>query len=69
MACIELLERSGVDIAGKHAVVIGRSNIVGLPVALLLLHKDATVTILHSKAKDIKEVLSGVQLHSSPSCI
>jgi 5,10-methylene-tetrahydrofolate dehydrogenase/methenyl tetrahydrofolate cyclohydrolase len=46
--CIELLDRTGVKIEGKHAVVLGRSNIVGLPVAMLLLHRNATVTICHS---------------------
>ncbi len=46
---IELLERSGIAIAGRHAVVIGRSDIVGKPMALLLLHRHATVTICHSK--------------------
>ncbi|KAG1365216.1 bifunctional protein FolD 2 [Cocos nucifera] len=46
--CLELLSRSGVSIKGKKAVVVGRSNIVGLPVSLLLLKADATVTIVHS---------------------
>jgi 5,10-methylene-tetrahydrofolate dehydrogenase/methenyl tetrahydrofolate cyclohydrolase len=46
--CIELLDRTGVEIEGKHAVILGRSNIVGLPVAMLLLHRNATVTICHS---------------------
>jgi 5,10-methylene-tetrahydrofolate dehydrogenase/methenyl tetrahydrofolate cyclohydrolase len=46
--CIELLDRTGVKIEGKNAVVLGRSNIVGLPVAMLLLHRNATVTICHS---------------------
>jgi 5,10-methylene-tetrahydrofolate dehydrogenase/methenyl tetrahydrofolate cyclohydrolase len=45
--CIELIERSGVSIEGKEAVVIGRSNIVGIPVSLLLMQKNATVTIVH----------------------
>jgi len=53
--CIELLERTGVDIAGKHAVVLGRSNIVGLPMAMLLLARNATVTICHSHTKDLPE--------------
>jgi methylenetetrahydrofolate dehydrogenase (NADP+)/methenyltetrahydrofolate cyclohydrolase len=52
---MRLLEHAGVTLAGKHAVVIGRSNIVGKPVALLLLQKDATVTICHSKTKDLAE--------------
>lgn len=46
--CIELLDRTGVTIEGKNAVVLGRSNIVGLPAAMLLLHRNATVTICHS---------------------
>jgi methylenetetrahydrofolate dehydrogenase (NADP+) / methenyltetrahydrofolate cyclohydrolase len=50
---IELLERSGIAIAGKHAVVIGRSDIVGKPMALLLLHRNATVTICHSRTADL----------------
>lgn len=53
---IELLKRSNVDIAGKECVVIGRSNIVGKPMALLLLRENGTVTICHSKTKDLKEV-------------
>ncbi len=50
---IEILERSGIPIAGQHAVVVGRSDIVGKPVALLLLHRNATVTICHSKTRDL----------------
>lgn len=50
---IEILKRSGIPIAGKHAVVIGRSDIVGKPAALLLLHENATVTICHSKTRDL----------------
>lgn len=53
--CIELLDRMGVEISGKKAVVIGRSNIVGKPVAMLLLHRNATVTICHSKTPDLKK--------------
>jgi len=53
---IELLEREGIQIAGRHAVVIGRSDIVGKPVALLLLHKDATVTVCHSRTPNLAEV-------------
>ena len=49
MGCIELLEREGIALRGKQAVVIGRSDIVGKPMALLLLHRDATVTICHSR--------------------
>ena len=54
--CIELIKRSGVDITGKHCVVVGRSNIVGKPVGMLLLSENGTVTICHSKTKDIKAV-------------
>src|SRR5207302_7655029 len=50
---IELLERNDIQLEGAHAVVMGRSRIVGLPVALLLLHKHATVTICHSRTKDL----------------
>jgi 5,10-methylene-tetrahydrofolate dehydrogenase/methenyl tetrahydrofolate cyclohydrolase len=55
--CIELLDRIGVAIEGKRAVVLGRSNIVGLPVAMLLLHRNATVTICHSRTKDLPAVV------------
>ena len=54
--CIELLKRSEIDIEGKHAVILGRSNIVGLPLSLLLLHENATVSICHSRTKDIKNI-------------
>jgi len=50
---ITLLERSGISIRGKHAVVVGRSNIVGKPAALLLLQRDATVTVCHSRTPDL----------------
>ena len=53
---IQLLKRSGIEIAGKECVVIGRSNIVGKPMALLLLRENGTVTIAHSRTKDLKEV-------------
>ena len=53
---IELLKRSGVEISGKECVVIGRSNIVGKPMALLLLRENGTVTICHSRTKDLKAV-------------
>jgi 5,10-methylene-tetrahydrofolate dehydrogenase/methenyl tetrahydrofolate cyclohydrolase len=52
LGCIHLLERSGIAIAGQRAVVLGRSNLVGLPMALLLLERDATVTIVHSRTRD-----------------
>ena len=53
---IELIKSTGVPIAGKHAVVVGRSNIVGKPVAKLLLDENATVTIAHSRTPDLKAV-------------
>ena len=53
---IRMLQRAGVEIAGKRAVVIGRSNIVGLPVAKLLLDANATVTIAHSRTRNLPEV-------------
>ncbi len=53
---IQLLKRSGIEIAGKECVVIGRSNIVGKPMALLLLRENGTVTVTHSRTGDLKEV-------------
>lgn len=53
---IQLLKRSDIEIEGKHCVVIGRSNIVGKPMALLMLRENATVTITHSKTKNLKEI-------------
>ena len=53
---IEILKRSGIPIAGQHAVVVGRSDIVGKPAAMLLLHQNATVTICHSKTRDLGAV-------------
>ncbi len=53
---IQLLKRSGVEIAGKECVVIGRSNIVGKPMAMLLLRENGTVTVCHSKTADLKAV-------------
>ena len=55
---IKLLEKANVSVAGKNAVVIGRSNIVGLPISKLLLDRNATVTIVHSKTPNISEVTS-----------
>lgn len=59
---IKLLDKAGVEIAGKKAVVIGRSNIVGLPVAKLLLDRNATVTIAHSRTKNLAEVTSEAEI-------
>jgi methylenetetrahydrofolate dehydrogenase (NADP+)/methenyltetrahydrofolate cyclohydrolase len=62
LGCIELLEREKITIAGAHAVVIGRSDIVGKPMALLLLHRDATVTICHSKTRDLPQVAASADI-------
>jgi len=51
--CMELIRRTGIDLVGKEAVVVGRSNIVGKPMALLLLQENATVTVCHSRTKDL----------------
>jgi methylenetetrahydrofolate dehydrogenase (NADP+)/methenyltetrahydrofolate cyclohydrolase len=56
LGCLELLEREGIPIAGSQAVVIGRSDIVGKPMAMLLLHRDATVTVCHSRTRDLPAV-------------
>jgi methylenetetrahydrofolate dehydrogenase (NADP+)/methenyltetrahydrofolate cyclohydrolase len=55
---IEILKRSGIQIAGANAVVVGRSNIVGKPMAMLLLNENATVTVCHSKTRDLAAVCS-----------
>ncbi len=56
LGIIELLKRSGIEITGKHCVVVGRSNIVGKPMALLLLRENGTVTVCHSRTQDLKEI-------------
>ena len=53
---IQLLKRSGIEISGKECVVVGRSNIVGKPMSMLLLKENGTVTVCHSRTKDLKEV-------------
>ena len=53
--CLEMIRSTGISIAGKHAVVVGRSNIVGKPMAMLLLAKNATVTICHSRTADLAD--------------
>ena len=63
--CLELLRRSGVAIEGKRAVVLGRSNIVGIPMALLLLEQNATVTVCHSRTEDLPDVLRQVSFFFS----
>lgn len=55
---MELIKSTGVDICGKNCVVIGRSNIVGKPMAMLLLHSNGTVTICHSKTKNLRKICS-----------
>lgn len=54
--CMELIHSTGVEVSGKECVVIGRSNIVGKPMAMLLLHENGTVTVCHSKTRDLAEV-------------
>lgn len=54
---MELIKESGIDVCGKECVVVGRSNIVGKPQAMLLLHQNGTVTICHSRTKDLKETV------------
>ena len=60
--CIRMIESTGVSIAGKQAVVVGRSNIVGKPAAMLLLAKDATVTVCHSKTRNLKELCAAADI-------
>lgn len=59
---IELIKRSGHSIEGKHCVIIGRSNIVGKPVAMLLMQENGTVTICHSKTKNLTEICRGADI-------
>ncbi len=60
--CMELIDSTGVEIAGKNCVVIGRSNIVGKPMAMLLLHRNGTVTICHSKTQNLKEICKNADI-------
>lgn len=59
---MELIAETGVDVCGKNCVVIGRSNIVGKPMAMLLLHKNGTVTICHSRTKNLEEICSNADI-------
>ena len=59
---MELIDSTGVDIAGKSCVVIGRSNIVGKPMSMLLLHRSGTVTVCHSKTKNLKEICQNADI-------
>ena len=61
-ASVELLKRSGIELEGRHAVVVGRSNIIGKPVAQLLLREHATVTTCHSRTRDLPAVLRGADI-------
>jgi methylenetetrahydrofolate dehydrogenase (NADP+)/methenyltetrahydrofolate cyclohydrolase len=56
LGVIELLKRSNIEVFGKHAVVVGRSNIVGKPIAVMLLNRDATVTVCHSKTRNLAKM-------------
>jgi 5,10-methylene-tetrahydrofolate dehydrogenase/methenyl tetrahydrofolate cyclohydrolase len=60
--CMVLLEEAGVKFDGANAVVVGRSNIVGMPAALLLVHRNATVTIVHSRTRDLPGVVRGADI-------
>ena len=60
--CMEILRRSGLEVAGKNAVVVGRSDIVGKPVAMLLLNANATVTVCHSKTRDLPAVCRAAEI-------
>lgn len=59
---MELIASTGESIVGKHAVVVGRSNIVGKPIAMLLLHADATVTVCHSRTQNLKEICQSADI-------
>ena len=59
---MKMLKSENIDLCGKNAVVIGRSNIVGKPMAMLLLHENCTVTICHSKTKNLKEICSNAEI-------
>lgn len=56
LGCMEMLKISGIEVEGKHCVIIGRSNIVGKPLSYLMLNANATVTVTHSKTRDLKEI-------------
>lgn len=59
---MELIDSTGIDISGKSCVVVGRSNIVGKPMSMLLLHRSGTVTICHSKTQNLKEICAGADI-------
>lgn len=60
--CMELIHSTGVDVTGKNCVVVGRSNIVGKPMAMLLLHANGTVTICHSRTQNLAEICAGADI-------
>lgn len=60
--CIELIKSTGIDICGKRAVIVGRSNIVGKPVALMLLSENATVTVCHSRTQNLSEITQNADI-------
>ena len=57
LGCVELIDRAGVELSGANVVIVGRSNIVGLPVTMMLLHRNATVTCCHSRTKNLPDVV------------
>ena len=61
-SCMELLDYYGIDLSGKHVVVVGRSLVIGKPVAMLLLSRNATVTICHTKTKDLAEICKSADI-------
>lgn len=60
--CIELLDRTGIEITGKEAVIVGRSNLVGKPLAMMLLSRHATITICHTRTKNLPEVTQRAEI-------
>jgi methylenetetrahydrofolate dehydrogenase (NADP+)/methenyltetrahydrofolate cyclohydrolase len=62
LGCLEILDQNGIEIAGRHAVVVGRSMLVGKPLALLLLERNATVTVCHSRSRDLSGITRGADL-------
>ena len=62
LGCLEILDRSGIEIAGRNALVLGRSMLVGKPLALLLLERNATVTVGHSRSRDLEALVGGADL-------
>ncbi|MDO4841876.1 MAG: bifunctional 5,10-methylenetetrahydrofolate dehydrogenase/5,10-methenyltetrahydrofolate cyclohydrolase [Phoenicibacter congonensis] len=61
-SCLEILDHYGIDVTGKHVVVAGRSLVIGRPVSVMLLHRNATVTMTHSKSKKLKDLTSAADI-------